>query len=62
MTSIVSCPECNKQATVLDRSFLTSTDGPIEHLRIQCVDRHHFIMPAERLVAYPAQGSLPAAS
>ncbi len=62
MTSTVCCPECNKEATVVDRFVLSSTDGPIEHLRIHCIDRHHFTMPAERLVAYAAQGSLPAAS
>jgi hypothetical protein len=62
MTSYVRCPECSKQATVLDRFVLGSTDGPIEHVRIRCVDNHHFMMPAERLVAAAAPEDLRPAS
>jgi hypothetical protein len=45
----VGCPECNQPAEVLERFALESTDGPIEHVRLSCLARHHFLMPAEML-------------
>ena len=36
MTSTVSCPECHRPATVLDRFMLAGTRGPVEYLRIRC--------------------------
>ena len=33
----------------LDHFVLESTDGPVEHVRVRCVARHLFLMPAERL-------------
>jgi len=47
--TIVGCPECNQPAEVLERFTLESTDGPIEHVRLSCLVRHHFLMPAEML-------------
>jgi hypothetical protein len=26
-----------------------STDGPVEHVRISCLNRHHFYMPSASL-------------
>ena len=49
MLTIVGCPECNQAAEVLERFALESTDGPIEHVRLSCLVRHHFLMPAEML-------------
>ena len=45
-----TCPECRSIARVLDRFVLESTDGPVEHVRTQCVDRHWFVLPAASLV------------
>jgi hypothetical protein len=30
---------------VLDRAVLESTDGPVEHVKVQCLARHIFLMP-----------------
>jgi hypothetical protein len=49
MLTIVGCPECNQPAEVLDRFALESTDGPVEHVRLCCLARHHFLVPAEAL-------------
>lgn len=48
-----ACPECGSIARVLDRFVLESTDGPVEHVRTQCVRRHWFVLPAAT-VARPA--------
>lgn len=51
MLDLTACPEpgCMSPAEVVDRFALGSTDGPLEHVRIQCLYRHHFLMLAERL-------------
>jgi len=49
MSSVVSCPECGRSATVLDRRVLESTDGPVEHVRILCDGGHYFFMPVAGL-------------
>ena len=47
---LVGCPECGQQvAQVEGREVWESTDGPVEHVRVRCVARHLFLMPAERL-------------
>jgi hypothetical protein len=45
------CPEpgCRMPTEVLDRFTLVSTDGPLEHIAVRCVDRHQFLMPIELL-------------
>ena len=45
------CPECDGLAEVQWRAVLESTDGPVEHARIQCVRRHWFVLPVASLVA-----------
>ncbi len=42
----VRCPECGRDAVVEWRTTIGSTDGPLEHLKIRCPDRHWFFMPA----------------
>jgi negative regulator of sigma E activity len=48
---MTSCPECGEPAEIVDRHVLESTDGPIEHARVRCVQRHHFFMPVGRLAS-----------
>jgi hypothetical protein len=60
-----TCPECGAPAEVTDRFVLESTDGPIEHLRLQCAGRHWFLMATESLARHrtadaPAQVRRPA--
>jgi hypothetical protein len=47
MLSLLPCPDpdCGAPAEVLDRTTLSSTCGPIEHVKTQCVRRHVFFMP-----------------
>ena len=47
---LTQCPECDALAEVLARFTLDSTDGAVEHVRVTCVRKHGFVMPAERLV------------
>ena len=50
---MITCPQCRQPATVQWRAVLDSTDGPIEHARIDCLAGHCFLMPAARLDRYP---------
>ena len=50
--TLVPCPACGIPAEVTDRVSLASTDGPVEHLCLRCLDGHHFrtavdLLPAE---------------
>lgn len=52
LADLVACPECGGHAEVRDRFVVESTAGPVEHVRIGCVEaRHHFTLPAARLCA-----------
>ena len=46
---LVACPECTMTAAVQGSDRLESTDGPVEHVRVTCVNRHWFVMPADTL-------------
>ena len=53
MLDLTVCPEptCSSPAQIFDRSALESTDGPIEHVRTRCLNRHVFLLPVERLTS-----------
>ena len=46
---LVVCPECAAPAEVVDGFALPSTHGPVEHVKVQCLGRHWFLMPASSL-------------
>lgn len=46
---LVGCPECGAPAEIVDQFVLPSTGGPVEHVKVQCVSRHWFTVPVERL-------------
>jgi hypothetical protein len=50
---LVVCPECSQPAEARWRTRLSSTDAPVEHVRVDCLDRHWFLMPSTQLVAWP---------
>jgi hypothetical protein len=59
---ITMCPQCGQPATVQWRAVLESTDGPTEHARIDCLNRHWFLLPIavlDRGPALTAQAVLP---
>ncbi len=43
---LVSCPECGAPAIVEWSSTVGTTDVPIEHLKIRCVQKHWYLLPA----------------
>lgn len=47
-----SCPQCGQVAEVVDRDVWPSTDGPVEHLHVRCVDKHRFVLPASSLAQH----------
>src|SRR6478672_2545493 len=60
-----TCPQCGAVAEVTERAVLESTAGPVEHVRVVCLDRHWFLLPAESVTSATAAGRtgrLPAAS
>src|SRR5215469_10080302 len=56
---LAACPECGKPAELIGRGHLTSTDGPVEITRVICVDRHSFLMNADRLPVSDACATAP---
>jgi hypothetical protein len=50
---IVACPECSMTAALQWGARLESTDGPVDHVRVTCVNRHWFLMPADTLNERP---------
>lgn len=49
MSPHLPCPGCREPAHVTDRFTLPSTDGPIEHIAVECVANHHYRMPVDML-------------
>lgn len=47
------CPQCGEPTEVQWRDVLESTDGPIEHAKILCVNRHWFLLPVADLTCPP---------
>ncbi|MGH3841024.1 MAG: hypothetical protein ACRDS0_06215 [Pseudonocardiaceae bacterium] len=46
----VVCPDCLMIAAAQWGDRLESTDGPVEHVRVACVNRHWFFMPADTFI------------
>lgn len=58
LLQLTRCPECGATAEITRRIVLASSDGPIEHVRMQCVDRHWFLLPSAMLAGMaPAVGT-----
>ena len=54
-----ACPTCGGRADVLWRDVFDSTDGPVEHVKIQCANRHWYLMPSEDLDRHTAEVPAP---
>jgi hypothetical protein len=46
--TVISCPGCGVPAEIADRFSLPSTDGPVEHVVVDCAAGHHYRMAADR--------------
>lgn len=44
-----TCPQCGALAEVEWRAVVESTDGPVEHAKVVCVQRHWFLLPVASL-------------
>jgi hypothetical protein len=60
-TQWTQCPQCGLVAEVVDRDVWPSTDGPVEHVHVRCVDKHRFVLPTASLALHhvPAEHRLP---
>jgi len=45
----VACPECGSPAIVEWADSMASTSGPIEHLKIRCVQKHWYLLPGHQV-------------
>ncbi|HEX6443989.1 MAG TPA: hypothetical protein VF053_02795 [Streptosporangiales bacterium] len=50
---LVICPTCAQPAEVVRRTGVASTAGALEHVKIQCVQRHWYLMLSDRLTRWP---------
>ena len=46
---IIECPECGSPAYVEWVFSMAGTSGSVDHVKLNCVLKHHFLMPADRL-------------
>ena len=53
-TQWTQCPQCGLVAEVVDRDVWPSTDGPVEHVHVRCVDKHRFVLPTASLELHHA--------
>jgi hypothetical protein len=51
MQTLVSCPDRGAPAEIAERFCLPSTDGPVDHIVLDCAADHYFRMAADRLPA-----------
>ena len=51
-TQWTQCPQCGLVAEVVDRDVWPSTDGPVEHVHVRCVDKHRFVLPTASLAPH----------
>jgi hypothetical protein len=57
---LVECPACGLPAEITDRFVLNGAPAPVEHVRVVCVKRHWFTVPADQLAAAERTSSGPA--
>ena len=48
---LVECPACGLPAEITDRFTLDGAPAPVEHVKVVCVTRHWFVLPADQLRA-----------
>lgn len=46
---LTTCPDCAAAAEIRWLAVMDSTDGPVEHAKILCVNRHWFFLPVDAL-------------
>jgi hypothetical protein len=61
MPDTISCPQCGASARITERFWLASTAGPVEHLKIGCVN-NHWLTPLAETFASTQPDPTPAAT
>ena len=61
MPGTIPCPECGAPARITERFWLDSTAGPVEHVKIGCVN-DHWLTPLAENVAGAQPDLAPAAA
>jgi hypothetical protein len=46
-TMLTTCPSCLRQAEIVDRFTLASTDGPATHVKVRCETGHWYTVLVE---------------
>ena len=49
MPDSIPYPQCGTPSRIIERFWLDSTDGPVEHLKIGCLSKHWFTPRAETI-------------
>ena len=50
---IIGCPQCDATAELIELGRASSTDGPLDIVRVICANRHWFLMNRDALSADP---------
>ena len=53
MPGTIPCPQCGASAQIIERFWLESTAGPVEHVQIGCVNNHWLTPLAETVASAP---------
>jgi hypothetical protein len=61
MDTPIPCPQCGAPAQITQRFRLTSTAGPVEHLKTGCINNHWLTPPADTLADAQPNPALAAA-
>jgi hypothetical protein len=61
MPGTIPCPQCGASAQISERFWLDSTAGPVEHLKIGCVN-NHWLTPLAETIASAQPELTPAAA
>ncbi len=51
---LFDCPTCGSPAEVIDRFVLGGAPGPVEHVKIACVQRHWYTLPVDHPALTPS--------
>lgn len=47
--ALVNCPTCGLPAEISDRFTLSGVPGPVDHVKLICVQQHWYTLPVDML-------------
>ncbi len=57
---LLECPACGLPAEIADRFTLNGAPAPVEHVKLVCMMRHWFTIPADQIPVAPPAATAPA--